>query len=134
VKTLRRSGITAEINQFHYYPDGRVGLGRHTFDPQFPGIIGEFATATSDVWPDLADDRQGIAHRLDLAAELGYPLVLPWSFRAHDRHTSWSESVEQDVRSFTASVGVSLTESSGIARSKARPARGRRATAPVRSR
>jgi hypothetical protein len=101
VHTLQRSGVTAEINQFHYYPDGREMLERHTFDPRFPGIIGEFATAATDVWPDLTGDFQSVAHRLSLAAERGYSLVLPWSFLADDRHTAWSASVERDVRSFT---------------------------------
>lgn len=101
VRTLQRAGVTAEINQFHYYPDGRERLEPHTFDPRFPGIIGEFATATADVWPDLAADRQSVAHRLRLAAARGYPLAVPWSFLAEDRHTAWSSSVERDVRSFT---------------------------------
>ena len=100
-RTLQRSGVTAEINQFHYYPDGRERLAQHTFDPRFPGIIGEFATASTDVWPDLTSGVQGVAHRLRLAAERGYPLALPWSFLAEDRHTAWSASVEEDVRAFT---------------------------------
>jgi hypothetical protein len=104
VRTLQRSGITAEINQFHYYPDGRHQLERHAFDARFPGIIGEFATATTDLWPDLSQDSQGVAHRLRLAMERGYPLALPWSFLANDRHTAWSPSVESDVRSFTQSL------------------------------
>ena len=53
IGTLRKTGITAEINQFHHYPNGAQSLDRHTFDPRFPGIIGEFATAAADVWPDL---------------------------------------------------------------------------------
>jgi hypothetical protein len=104
VDTLRRSGVTAEINQFHYYPDGRTRLEVHAFDPRFPGIIGEFATSTADVWPDLTGGLQSVAHRLRLAAERGYPLAIPWSFLAEDRHTVWSASVEQDVRVFTQPV------------------------------
>lgn len=101
IDTLRQSGMTAEINQFHYYPDGQAALEPHRFDPRFPGIIGEFATATTDVWPELASDAQTVADRLRLAMERGYPLAIPWSFRAQDRHTVWSEAVEEDVRSFT---------------------------------
>jgi hypothetical protein len=100
VETLQRSGVTAEINQFHYYPDGRARLEQHAFDPRFPGIIGEFATDTGDVWPDLTSDLQGVGHRLKLASELGYPLAIPWSFLAEDRHTAWSASVEDAVRTF----------------------------------
>ena len=103
-RTLRRSGITTEINQFHYYPDGRVPLARHTFDPRFPGIIGEFATATNDVWPDLSAGAQGIGDRLRLAEARGYPLVLPWSYLATDRHTNWSAALEREVRAFTERV------------------------------
>jgi len=44
---------------------------------------------------------QSVAHRLQLAAERGYPLAIPWSFLARDRHTAWSETVEEDIRSFT---------------------------------
>lgn len=101
IDTLRQSGVTAEINQFHYYPDGRPTLEPHRFDPRFPGIIGEFATATTDVWPDLSTDLQSVADRLQLAAERGYPLAIPWSFLAQDQHTAWSEAVELDIRSFT---------------------------------
>jgi hypothetical protein len=101
VDTLRQSGVTAEINQFHYYPDGRATLEPHRFDPQFPGILGEFATASTDRWPDLAPDAQAVADRLQLTAGRGYPLALPWSFLATDRHTAWTAAVEQDIRSFT---------------------------------
>ena len=101
VRTLRRSGVTAEINQFHYYPNRRVGLEEHRFDPRFPGIVGEFATAETDVWPELNDDGQTVADRLRLVADRGYSLAIPWSFLAHDRHTAWTEAVEEDIRSFT---------------------------------
>jgi hypothetical protein len=101
IDTLRQSGVTAEINQFHYYPDGRAPLEPHRFDPRFPGILGEFATAATDVWPDLASDVQGVGNRLQLAAERGYPLALPWSFLAQDRHTVWSTAAEDAIRSFT---------------------------------
>lgn len=101
VHTLRGSGVTAEINQFHYYPDGRAALEPHRFDPQFPGIVGEFATASTDRWPELTVDAQSVGDRLQLTADLGYPLALPWSFLAEDQHTAWSEAVEQEIRSFT---------------------------------
>ena len=104
VRTLRQSGVTAEINQFHYYPDGATPLEPHVFDPRFPGIIGEFATATGDIWPGLPMTVQAVGDRLQLAEDLGYPLALPWSFLADDRHTDWSAAVERDVRLFTHSV------------------------------
>jgi hypothetical protein len=98
---LRDSGITAEINQFHHYPDGGRRLGRHVFDPGFPGIIGEFATAGTDIWPDLTNANQTVLHRLRLARSQGYPLAIPWSFLAGDRHTTWSAGVERDIDTFT---------------------------------
>jgi hypothetical protein len=97
---LRRSGVTADVNQFHYYPSGRRPLEPHPFDPAFPGIIGEFATTATDVWPDLRRTGQSLLNRLRLADARGYPLALLWSFLAHDRHTDWSESVEVDLQAF----------------------------------
>lgn len=101
IGTLRASGITAEINQFHYYPDGARALDRHAFDPRFPAVIGEFATAATDVWPNLAGGNQSVLDRLRLARSQGYPLAIPWSFLAHDRHTAWSAGVEREIATFT---------------------------------
>jgi hypothetical protein len=101
IDTLRRTGITAEINQFHHYPAGGRPLERHAFDVRFPGIIGEFATAAADVWPELKGTGQSVLNRLRHAAAQGYPLAIPWSFGAVDRHTSWSPAVERDVETFT---------------------------------
>jgi hypothetical protein len=101
IRTLLRSGITAELNQFHHYPGGARALDRHDFDPILPGIIGEFATAGTDVWPDLRGDDQSVLHRLRLARSHGYPLAILWSFLAHDRHTIWSAAVERDIDTFT---------------------------------
>ena len=101
ITTLQRSGITAEVNQFHHYPDGARTLNRHTFDPRFPGIIGEFATAKTDVWPELPAGRQTLLERLRLARSRGYPLAIPWSFLAQDRHTTWSAEIERDIETFT---------------------------------
>jgi hypothetical protein len=100
--TLLRTGITSEINQFHYYPNGQRRLDPHTFDPEFPGIIGEFATSETDRWPDLQTTNQSVLARLKLIASLGYPLALPWSYLARDRHTTWSANVEHDLEVFHA--------------------------------
>jgi hypothetical protein len=100
LSTLLESGITAEINQFHHYPGGARALPRHTFDSRFPGIIGEFATAAPDIWPDLAGNRQTVLHRLRRAATQGYPLAIAWSYLARDRHTAWSDGVERDLIAF----------------------------------
>jgi hypothetical protein len=101
IGTLWESGITAEINQFHHYPGGARALDSHAFDPGLPGIIGEFATAGTDEWPDLTGSDQSVLHRLRLARSHGYSLAILWSFLARDRHTIWSADVERDISTFT---------------------------------
>ena len=99
--TLRRTGLTGEINQFHHYPGGRRALDAHAFDDRYPGIIGECATAETDVWPELPRSGQGVLNRLRLAERQQYPLTLLWSFLQQDRHSAWSADVEAQVRAFT---------------------------------
>jgi hypothetical protein len=101
VETLVASGITANLNQFHHYPGGTRVLPPQLFDPQSPAIVGEFATAVNDIWPELGMHGQNVLYRLRRAQELGYPAAIAWSFRARDRHTSWSRAVERDVLVFT---------------------------------
>lgn len=101
IDTFRQSGITTELNQFHHYPDGARGLDPHPFDLNSPRIIGEFATAKADVWPDLAAGKQSLLHRLRLARAQGYPVAILWSFLTRDRHTVWSAAVERDIETFT---------------------------------
>jgi hypothetical protein len=91
-RTLRRSGIAADIDQFHHYAAGRRRLPRHAFDPQSPCVIGEFSTSTSDAWPELRKSGQTVLGRLQLAEAQGYPLAIPWSFLAADPHSSWPEA------------------------------------------
>jgi hypothetical protein len=98
LETLAGSGITAEVNQFHHYPNGARLLPPHTFDPEFPAIIGEFATVPADVWPELPE--QTIFARLRQAERQGYPLALLWSFRQRDRHAEWTAEVEADLLRF----------------------------------
>ena len=101
IDTLRATGITAEINQFHHYPAGRKTLERSGFDPNYPGIVGEFATSQADIWPELKDTGQSVLNRLRQADAQGYPLAIPWSFRGQDPHTSWTADVERDFECFT---------------------------------
>ena len=100
VDTLRRAGIDLEINQVHHYPGGTRTLDCRAFDTGCPSVLGEFATAPDDVWPDLTLDHQRVLHRLRLARSHGCPLAMPWSFLGRDRHTVWSEEVERDVKAF----------------------------------
>jgi hypothetical protein len=102
LETLRRSGIRADINQFHHYPGGTRRLEPHAFDPGYPAVIGEFATASDDVWPELVGN-QTLFDRLQFAEGQGYPLAIPWSFLATDRHTRWSSDTERDLERFALS-------------------------------
>jgi hypothetical protein len=98
---LHASRIVTDINQFHHYPGGRRELGRSALLEPYPTILGEFATAVSDVWPELPREDQRVISRLRLAAARGYTLAMPWSFLACDRHTAWSADVERDIECFT---------------------------------
>lgn len=102
IETIRHAGLHADINQFHHYASGSRSLERNPFDPRHPGIIGEFATSTAeDTWPELRQRSQRILERLRLAESQGYALALAWSFRAADRHTSWTPQTENDIECFT---------------------------------
>jgi hypothetical protein len=105
IETINQTRLYGDINQFHHYTDGSRSLGQSPFDPRWPGIIGEFATsAAEDTWPELSQESQGVLERLKLAESQGYVLALPWSFQAADRHTSWTQQVENDIECFTQGV------------------------------
>ena len=101
INTLLKSKITAEINQFHHYPGGSSILGRNDFDPLYPGIVGEFASASGDIWPELPQSGQTVLNRLRQIEAQGYPLAIPWSFGTKDQHTSWTPEVERDIECYT---------------------------------
>jgi hypothetical protein len=104
VDTLRRAGIDLEINQVHHYPGGTRTLDCRAFDAGCPSVLGEFATAAADVWPDLRLDHQRVLHRLRLARSRGCPLAMPWSYLGRDRHTAGSAEVEADIKMFILEV------------------------------
>ena len=102
IETIRQSRLYADINQFHHYPDGSRFLDRNPFGPRQAAIVGEFATSTAqDTWPELRQRGQRVLERLRLAESQGYDLALAWSFRAEDRHTSWTARAENDIECFT---------------------------------
>ena len=103
--TLRRTALTGDISQFHHYPGGRRTLEACTPEGASPGIIGEFATASADRWPEFGRKDQGLLNRLRLAEARGYSLAIPWSFRATDRHTTWSLEIERDLEVFAREKG-----------------------------
>jgi hypothetical protein len=108
IETIEQTRLYADINQLHHYTSGDRFLPRSTFDPRYPGILGEFATSTAeDNWPELSQQSQGILERLELAESQGYALALPWSFQAEDRHTCWTPQAESDIERFTQKAGSS---------------------------
>ena len=112
VETLLASGITADVNQFHHYPGGTRMLPPQLFDGPLAAIVGEFATAANDVWPELGIHGQSVLNRLRRAQMLGYPLAIAWSYLARDRHTSWSRAVERDVVTFAGQQAAALRKQS----------------------
>ncbi|MCE7983105.1 MAG: hypothetical protein DYG89_18120 [Caldilinea sp. CFX5] len=101
IETIRKTKLFADINQFHHYPNGKRYLEKHSFDIQWPGVIGEFATAVdNDTWPELATSTQSVFNRLCYIEKMGYPLALPWSYQATDGHTDWNGEVEKEIQSF----------------------------------
>ena len=102
IESIRQARLYADINQFHHYTDGSRYLEPNPFDPRYPGVIGEFATsAAEDTWPELRERSQRVLERLRLAESQGYALALAWSFRADDRHSSWTAQAEDDIECFT---------------------------------
>jgi len=102
IETIRQSHLYADVNQFHHYTNGSRPLAQNLFDPCNPTILGEFATSTAeDTWPELGQRSQRVLERLKLAESQGYALSLAWSFRAEDRHTSWTPQAENDIECFT---------------------------------
>lgn len=100
--TISRSRVFADINQFHHYSRGDTRLVRQSFDRRWPSVIGEFATSSDqDTWPELESVGQHILNRLRYAESKGYPLVLPWSYKARDERTSWTSQIEQGIECFT---------------------------------
>ena len=108
LETIRKSGIHAEINQFHYYnppdPNRQRTLEKNSFSQEYPGIIGEFATSSShDHWPDLDPSPQSVLNKLRFAATQNYGLALAWSFhdkKYPDRHSRWSSQIEGEIQCF----------------------------------
>ena len=108
IETIRRTHIDADINQFHFYSDSHPKkqrrLEEHSFSPEFPGIIGEFASAAAkDHWPDLKSQPQTVLNRLNCIASKNYPLALVWSFHpgsGGDAFSQWGPHVDRDIECF----------------------------------
>lgn len=85
-------GMGLTLHQFHYYaePD-RVPA--HDFDPRWPVIVGEIATAAHRPWPELGP-QQDIASRLQHLAQKGYPATFLWSANREEEHSANPPAVD----------------------------------------
>lgn len=92
-------GIT--LHQFHYYPKTET-LPVHTFSKNYPCFIGEFAMSQqkSYHWPELKND-QSVYARLKLVEKKKYPCAFPWSMKANDKASDWSQSTKDSILKYT---------------------------------
>ncbi len=95
-------GLGVTLHQFHYYAS-TPELPRHTFDPRWPCIVGEFASAPHRPWPELGD-AQDVFSRLCLIAEHGYPAAFLWSARTMPdpppNAVAWNDATRGDVQRY----------------------------------
>lgn len=93
-------GIT--LYQFHYYAGKDRALPSCNSFTGFPCIVGEFATAAEQDWPDLRlqGRAQTLANRLSCIEDRRYPICFLWSARAIDRATRWTEEERRAVAAY----------------------------------
>ena len=77
-------GLGLSLHQFHYYAEP-AAIPRHDFDPRWPIIVGEIATAPHRPWPELPP-QQDIALRLRHLQDKGYPVTFLWSANREEEH------------------------------------------------
>lgn len=65
------------LYQYHYYGEPEV-VPKHDYDPRWPLIVGEIATAAHKPWPDLGA-AQDLLSRLRHLERRGYPAAFLWS-------------------------------------------------------
>lgn len=101
------AGLGATLHQFHYYAPDRRHIPTHSFSPEYPCIIGEFATTFHRGWPDLKsrDEAHTIMNRLRCLEEKGYPAAFLWAARAQDEATNWGVADRDETISFIKSLG-----------------------------
>lgn len=93
--SLRRwdsPGMGLTLHQFHYYGEP-AQIPPHVFDPRWPLIIGEFATAPHRPWPELGA-RQDVEARLQHVAQKGYPAAFLWSANREEEHCAQPVAVD----------------------------------------
>ena len=96
-------GLGLTLHQLHYYAEP-APLPAQPFDPRWPAIVGEFATAPHKPWPELKT-KQDIASRLRRLEALGYPAAFLWSAnREEERNVpaavDYSPAMEARIRSY----------------------------------
>ena len=92
------------LHQFHYYGEP-TEIPRQSFDPQWPLIVGEFATAVHRPWPELGP-RQDVLSRLRLLSAKDFPVAFLWSRNRAEEAASepavdWSPRTRELVAEFT---------------------------------
>lgn len=105
--------LDVQRHQFHYYPRGE-NLPRHTFDPRWPIVVGEFASAPHRPWPEIAALERSapgdiLHNRLRHIDSKGYPLALIWSAQdpppppdpGEPQVVDWSAAARAQVGRFT---------------------------------
>ncbi len=78
------------LQQFHYYAQGGAALPRKDEVTAQQCLLGEFASAPTQLWP--GEPLQSLDARMRLASASGYAGALPWSMRATDDATLWNDA------------------------------------------
>lgn len=80
------------LHQFHYYAEP-PSMPTHTFDPRWPLIVGEFATAPHRPWHELGP-AQDVLSRLRHIESKGYPAAFLWSANREEEHAADPPAVD----------------------------------------
>jgi hypothetical protein len=85
-------GLGLTLHQFHYYAEPAM-LPQEVFDPRWPLIVGEFASARHRPWPDLGAT-QDVLSRLRHIEQKGYPAAFVWSANREEEHSADPPAVD----------------------------------------
>jgi hypothetical protein len=85
-------GLGVTLHQFHFYAEP-AELPVHDFDPHWPAIVGEFATARHRPWKALGAS-QDVLSRLRHIEAQGYPVAFPWSANREEEHSADPPAVD----------------------------------------
>ena len=112
VEAWRSIELEVQIHQFHYYGDPAT-IPLHTFNPNRPLVVGEFASALHKGWPELAalersDPGHIVLNRLKHLAGKGYPAAFIWSAERKPSTepgqppvVAWMPATQRDIKTFT---------------------------------